>query len=248
LKSDDWQENVMLKKNNCTDKKKAEDKALIGAGLNFASREAYNRLRTNISFAFVGDDSAKVIGISSACPRDGKSTISLNLAYSLGEAGYKVLLMDADMRRPSICASLDIPRAPGLSNLLAGSDDVPMHEGVLHKNVTVLTSGDIPPNPAELIGSREMQSVIEKFKETYDYIVVDLSPVLAVSDTIAISKYIDGVVIVAKHSSTKRRDITEVIRQLNYANAKILGFVYNKVGHSVSRRKNSYGYYTENYK
>jgi len=121
-----------------------------------------------------------------------------------------------------------------------------MHKDVLHKNVTVLTSGDIPPNPAELVGSLKMRDVINKFKEEYDYIVVDLSPILAVSDTIAISKYIDGVVIVVRHGSTKRREIAEVTRQLNYANAKILGFVYNKIGTQTRRKKNSYGYYIHN--
>jgi capsular exopolysaccharide synthesis family protein len=234
----------MVKKNN--DKKKTEEKALIGAQLNFASKEAYNRLRTNISFAFIGEEGSKVIGVSSACPQEGKSTISINLSCSLGEAGYKVLLIDADMRRPSICTSLDLPRAPGLSNMLTGGHDIPMHKDVLHKNVTVLTSGDIPPNPAELIGSFKMRDVINKFKEEYDYIIVDLSPVLAVSNTIAISKYIDGVVIVVRHGSTKRREISEVTRQLNYANAKILGFVYNRIGTQTHRKKNSYGYYVHN--
>jgi capsular exopolysaccharide synthesis family protein len=231
----------MVKKNN--DKKKTEEKALIGAQLNFASKEAYNRLRTNISFAFIGEEGSKVIGVSSACPQEGKSTVSINLSYSLGEAGYNVLLIDADMRRPTICDVLGIPRAPGLSNLLTGGHDIQMHKGVLHDNVTVLTSGDIPPNPAELIGSLKMRDVINKFREVYDYIIIDLSPVLAVSDTIAVSQCVDGVVIVVRHGATKRREVTEVTRQLSYANAKILGFVYNKIGHIGHGKKNSYGYY-----
>ena len=144
-----------------TEKKGAQK---IGKDLDFASLEAYNLLRTNLSFSLPDNDGGKVIGITSPCPQEGKSTTSLNLSYSLAEAGYKVLLIDSDMRRPSIYKALDLPRSPGLSNLLTEEPDNVIRNGVLADNLSVLMSGDIPPNPSELIASKKMQKLIEGFR------------------------------------------------------------------------------------
>ena len=222
---------------------KAASKHLVGADLSYASREAYNLLRTNISYAFPDADGAKIVGVSSARPQEGKSTSAINLAYALAEAGNKVLLIDGDMRRPSIYDTVGIPMEPGLSEILSGKNGIDVHKGVLHPNMAVLPSGHIPPNPSELIGSRKMESMLEGFKAEYDYIVVDLPPVLAVSDPVAVSKYLGGVIIVVRHANTRRRDIVETIRQLEYASAKVLGFVYNRVGaKSTKKYKKGYKY------
>lgn len=222
---------------------KVENKAkdIVGAELNYASREAYNLLRTNISFAFPDIENGKIIGISSACPKEGKSTTAINLAYSLAEAGNKVLLIDGDMRRPSVYEIVGTPMEPGLSEALSGKAAVKVYDGVLHENLSVLPSGHIPPNPSELISSNKMATVLGEFKEKYEYIIVDLPPVLAVSDPIAISKYLSGMIIVTRHAKTRRRDIVETIRQLEYADVKILGFVYNRVG-SKSKKASKKGY------
>lgn len=210
----------------------------VGSQLDFASREAFKLLRTNISFAFPDEEKGKVVGICSSCPKEGKSTTSVNLAYSLAEANNKVLLIDGDMRRPSIYDIAAIDMEPGLSDMLSGKAGVDVAHGVLHENLDVLVSGCIPPNPSELIGSRRMETLLGEYRKQYDYILIDLPPVLSVADPIAVSKYLGGMVIVVRHDKTRRREIAETIRQLEYANVKILGFVYNRIG-SRSEKKNA---------
>ncbi len=199
----------------------------IGKELDFASNEAYNLLRTNLSFSLPDKEAGKIIGITSPCPQEGKSTTSLNLAYSLAEAGNKVLLIDADMRRPSISKMLNIPKSPGLSNILADDNESAIRENVLTNNLSVLLSGDIPPNPSELISSKRMELYIKRFEKDYDYVIVDLPPVISVSDPLAISKNIDGMVVVVRHGHTRKKDVDEAIRQLELVGSNILGFVYN---------------------
>lgn len=224
-------------------------KSILGSSLDFASREAYNLLRTNISFAFPDVEKGKVVGVCSACPQDGKSTTSVNLSYSLAEAGYKVLLIDGDMRRPTVASMLEIPAEPGLSDILSGNQEFEVKKGVLNENMSVLVSGHIPPNPSELIGSNKMGTLLDSVKSEYDYVIVDLPPVLSVSDPLAVSKYLGGMIIVVRHCKTKRRELTETVRQLEFAKVKILGFVYNKVGvknrryHSYTKNKYRYSEY-----
>ncbi len=227
--------NMLFKKNK---KASAEKRGTqkIGKELDFASAEAYNLLRTNLSFSLPDNDSGKVIGITSPCPQEGKSTTSLNLAYSLAEAGNAVLLIDADMRRPSVCKMLDLSKSPGLSNLLAEDPENAMHTGVLSERLTVLLSGDVPPNPSELIVSEKMKKLIEEFRNQYNYVIVDLPPVLSVSDPLAMSRNIDGMIVVVRHGHTKRGDVVETMRQLKLVNINVLGFVYN----GALRNKPSY--------
>lgn len=205
--------------------------------LSFASREAFNLLRTNVTFAFPDETGGKVICVSSACPHEGKSTTAVNLAYSLAEGGYKVLLVDADMRRPTVYTAFKLPMEPGLSNILTGQAEKLVHQEVIHKNLSVLTSGHMPTNPSELISSNKMRMLLEEFKSEYDYVIVDLPPVLAVSDAVAISKHVSGTIVVVRHGITKRREIAEVVRQFEYAGSKILGFVYN-----IAQRSSKPGY------
>lgn len=201
----------------------------FGKELDFAAVEAYNLLRTNLSFALPDIEGGKVIGISSPAPQEGKSTASINLSYSLAEAGSKVILVDADMRRPSIAKNLKIERTPGLSNLLASPSVDAVHEKVLHDNMSVLPAGVIPPNPSELIGSEAMKHLTGELRKKYDYVIIDLPPVNLVSDAIAVSRYTDGIIIVVRHCHTKRREVSEAVRQLKLVDAKILGFLYNGV-------------------
>ena len=230
----------MMKEKNVENNKKHS----VGAELDYASREAYNLLRTNISFAFPDVEGGKVVGVCSACPQEGKSTTSVNLAYSLAEAGNKVLLIDGDMRRPSIYETVGIDMEPGLSDMLSGKSGVGVRANVLNEGMSVLPSGHIPPNPSELIGSNKMMSLLDEYKKAYDYIILDLPPVLLVSDPIAVSKYIDGMIIVVRHLKTRRRDVIETIRQLEYVGVKILGFVYNRIGTKRGKggRKARHGY------
>lgn len=221
----------------------------FGEDLDFASKEAYNLFRTNLAFSFPNyGDRCRIVGITSPCPQEGKSYTSINLCYSLAKDGMKVLLIDADMRKPSIAQKLDMKLAPGLSNRLIQDDlkDV-IHEGVLHPNLSVMTAGSIPPTPSELIGSEAMGALIQELSKSYQYIVVDLPPVLMVADPLIVSKYLDGVVIVLRHRQTRHSDIKETVRQLKFVQAKIFGFVYNEYASDRSGyyyyRKNNYGYY-----
>lgn len=203
--------------------------AKIGEELSFASKEAYNLLKTNLSFAFPDQNGGKVIAVSSACPQEGKSTTSINLAFALADGENKVLLIDGDMRRPSIGFTLGMNMAPGLSNMLAKNENVKIHNGILQEKLDMVTSGDIPPNPSELIGSQKMKEFLDECRKKYEYIIIDLPPVLSVADALAVSKFVDGVVIVVRHNNARRRDVVETIRQLEFANAKVVGFVYNKI-------------------
>lgn len=218
-----------MQKNYTSSIKNKKRRVKLGDQLNFASKEAYNLLRTNISFAFPDRVGGKVLGMCSSRPQEGKSTTSINLAYSLADAGYKVLLIDGDMRRPSIFNSLNVEMSPGLSNILGGNAEEHINHGVLQENLDVITSGDIPPNPSELIGSQKMCDFLTECRKKYDYVVLDLPPILSVSDALAVSKYVDGMILVVRHNIAKRREVAETIRQLDYVNAKIVGFVYNKV-------------------
>ena len=215
----------------------------VGKELDFASRKAYNLLRTNISFAFPDQKGGKVIGITSTSPQDGKSKTSINLAYSLAESGKRVLLIDGDMRRPSVCTTLELPMEPGLSEVLSGGiEETPVHKSVLHENMDVLLSGRIPPNPSELIGSHGMEALLEKCKEIYDYVILDMPPVMSVSDPVVASRYISGMIIVVRHEKTGKRELAETIRQLEYVNVKILGFVYNRFDNKLQKRRGYSGY------
>ena len=187
-------------------------------------------------FSVPDKQGGKVIGVTSPCPQEGKSTTSLNLSYSLAEAGNKVILIDADMRRPSISKMLNLPKSPGLSNRLTNGDKDAINIGMLHENLSIMFSGEVPPNPSELISSENMKALIEEFRENYDYVVIDLPPVTAVSDPLVMSKNIDGLAIVVRHGHTRRRDVMETLRQLKLVNAKILGFIFN----GYSKTKPSY--------
>ena len=223
---------------------------IIGEGLNFAASEAYNLLRANIGLSFADKNTCKVIGVTSACPQEGKSLTTLNTAYAFAKSGKRVLLIDGDMRRPTVAKNLNLPLAPGLSNALTG-DDVHIHAGVLHENLCVLLSGDIPPTPSELIGSERMRTLLKELSASFDYIFIDFPPITAVSDAITISDSVDGFVIVVRHGYTRKKTLIETLRQLELARARIVGLVYNgyshKRGYYRSGKYYKSGYYHSNY-
>lgn len=221
----------------------------LAGDLDFASAEAYNLLRTNIMFSLPGKKNCgKLMGVSSPNPQDGKSFTSINLSYSLAKDGQRVLLIDGDMRRPSIARVLSMPCAPGLSNLLIGGErESIVHTGVLNENLDVVFAGDIPPNPSELIGSEKMKELLDEFAADYDFVIVDLPPVNAVADPLIISKLLDGIVLVIRHNYTKKKNIREAVRQLKFAEVNILGFVYNGFSRGSGYYKKGGRYYKHYY-
>ena len=223
----------------------------FGSDLDYASAEAYNLLRTNLLFTIPAKEGGRIIGVTSSVPTEGKTFSTINMSYSLAEAGYKVILVDCDMRRSSVAKSLKKPVSPGLSNLLIDSDKAVIHKGVLHPNLSGVRAGDIPPNPSELLGTERMHDLLEYFSKEYDYVIVDLPPVTAVSDPLVVSKYLDGIVIVVRHNFTRKSELMEAIRQLRFTGVHILGFIYNgcttnSAGYSKKyyRRMQYYGHYS----
>ena len=223
-----------------------------GPEMSFVSTEAFNTIRTNLRFSRTSENEASVIAITSSTPNDGKSYVAINTAYSLAKSGLKVLLMDGDLRKPTIAKKLNMKNVQGLTELILGMakfKDV-IVKNVFNESLDILMSGTIPPNPSELLSSDEMKDIVRNLKSKYDYIIVDMPPVESVIDTIALAEVLDGVVMVVRHNLTRRSTLKESLRQLDFAGIKILGFVYN--GYEIENRyyynNYSYRYYYKNYR
>lgn len=216
-------------------------RTMFGPNLNFATTEAYKLLRTNLMFSFSDEGVGKVIGITSAVQSEGKSSTASNTAYALAESGSRVLLLEGDLRKPTIPSKLGVEKGPGLTNLLVARSDYRdlIQHCPMAPSLDIISSGDIPPNPSELLGSNRMLQVIEELKQNYDYIVLDLPPVNVVSDAVAVSRLLDGVVMVVRGGVSDQQMLAEAMRQLEMVNVRILGFVYRDDDNPVKR----YGYH-----
>lgn len=216
-----------------------ERKHILTAKSDFYTKEAYKTLRTNVTFSLT-TEGCRVIAVTSAMASEGKSITVLNLAISFAEAGQRVLLMDCDLRRPNQARLLDMKPKPGMSNVLVKMADT---KGAIqktkHKGLDVLLSGDIPPNPSELIGSERMGKMLGELKEQYDYIFIDTPPVNVVADTSVLSKYVDGLLFVVRQRESEKDSVLSAVSQMEFANAKLLGFILNGVRADGSGR---YGY------
>lgn len=216
------------RKVNAPDNLTAEEMTrTVGKGLSFAAAEAYKLLRANLAFSLPDNGKCKVIGVTSSLRGEAKSTTAVNLAYTLAETGKRVLLMEGDMRLPVLTKRLRVAKAPGLSDLLAGhsnGNDVLQNSGLLN-NMKVITAGTTPPNPAELLDSDRMQITLQTMRDYFDVVIVDLPPVCAVSDALAVSKYLDGIIVVVRQNYCDKSSLAETVRQLRFSQAKVLGFV-----------------------
>lgn len=207
--------------------------------------EAIRTLRTGIVLSLMDNTNQKVIEITSSVPGEGKTTTSINLAFSLGQI-EKVLLIDADMRKPSICKHFDMPSYhPGLSNLISGTDKI---ENCLYHDeqsgITVMPCGQLPPNPLELLSSRRFTKIIELLKGQYDRIIIDTAPVEAVSDSLMISKTADSVIYVVKSDDTHISVVKSGLGRLLQDEAKLAGVVLNQVDTDKIAKVQGYnGYY-----
>ncbi len=229
--------------------KKQRKSALIGDTLllsqnsPFSVQEAYKSLRTNVAFSIAGGDS-KCIGVTSPNRGDGKSSVSVNLAISFAQIGKKVVLVDCDMRLPTVAQKLGIKKSPGLSDYLVGEKSI--NECIFNVSkfgFAVVPAGNIPPDPTTLLESKEMHELLGVLRNYYDYIIVDLPPVLPVPDAMILSKHVDGYLIVVKNGSAEYRNVSDTLKQLQFAESKIIGFVYNgKALPSKRSRKYRYNY------
>ena len=236
------------------DKKKPADleqsfvqqrRLLLNENSNFYVQEAYKTLRTNLRFS-LSHDGCKKLCLTSALASEGKSTTVLNLAISFAMTGSRVLLIDGDMRRPSLSRLLIERAAPGLSNVLSGQSTI--EESIrrdIRPQLDVLFSGDIPPNPLELLGHTRMEQMMSWLTEHYDFILIDTPPVTIVSDACVIASLTDGVLFLVRQNETDKNTVIQGVKQLELSNAKLLGFVMNGVTQGRGRGykyKSKYGY------
>ncbi len=217
---------------------------IIDEKTSFNVKEAYKALRTNIIFSLTKEDKGKKVMISSSLASEGKSTTCVNVAITFAQMGAKVCLVDCDLRRPNIGKLLNLDTVPGVSNYLI---DANTKEEIVHKNVRenldVICSGDIPPNPAELIGSEAMEKLLDELSEEYEYVFVDTPPICVVTDPSVVASKVSGVVIVALQNSTEKDILKIAVEQVEFVGAKLLGFVLNGVEYtSTGRYKYRYGY------
>ncbi len=228
-------------------KKNKQQKGMLCENLSFAAAESYKLLRTNLLFS-LPDKNCRILGITSSVRGEGKSTTSVNLAFTFAQTGKRVLLIDADMRLPSIATKLEMHSTPGLSNLLAGlsAERSCLRMSENFDNWFILPAGDIPPNPSELLGSERMHTLLERYSEVFDYIIIDLPPVNIVVDALVISKWTDGLIVVVRQNYSDRRALDDCMYQIQKLNAKMLGFVMTDANIGTSSYKH-YGKYGKNY-
>lgn len=204
--------------------------------------EAYKSIRTNVIFATKKDDGCKKIMITSPLPRDGKTTTSVNLAISLAQAEYRVMLIDCDLRKPRIHRFFNSKNTPGLSNYLVGLvslDDI--IKTTNFNNLSIITSGLIPPNPAELLSGARMHELLTTLDQSFDFIILDTSPVNLVSDSIVLSTFCDGVILLVKQDESTHPELVKAIQKLEFVKAVIFGIVLNEVTQTRSFYKSKYG-------
>jgi capsular exopolysaccharide synthesis family protein len=192
--------------------------------------EAYRNLRMNLTFMSTEDEPVKSLLFSSPGPSEGKSTTAINFAVMLAQQGQRVLVIDADLRRPSLHRALDVLREPGLTNLLIGDAEAreTIRPNVL-PNLDFLPSGPFPPNPSELLNSKAMGRLIEELEQRYDQIVIDSPPVLAVTDAAVLAVHTDGAVLVLRSGETEQRTAERAVEQLRRVGVKVFGAVLNEV-------------------
>ncbi|MQL53505.1 polysaccharide biosynthesis tyrosine autokinase [Desulfofundulus thermobenzoicus] len=206
-----------------------------------AAAEAYRTLRTNLGFAAL-DQPCRSIMVTSAGPEDGKSTTAANLAVVLAQAGHRVILVDCDLRKPTQHRNFQVENHRGITNcLLQDLDPVAVSHNGLVDNLSVLTSGPIPPNPAELLGSEKVRALWPALLERFDYVIVDSPPVLAVTDAALLAAQVNGVLLVIRAAATRVEIAREAKEQLAKAGARIIGVVLNQV--KMPARDYHYYYY-----
>ena len=207
----------------------AQRRHIINESSNFSVQEAYKTLRTNLRFA-ANREGCKRFCVTSGLASEGKSITVLNLAISFAQAGSKVLLIDADMRRPNLACLLIENGAPGLSNVLAGLCEAAQAiRPEIRPNLDIIFSGEIPPNPSELLGGERMERLIAEMSQKYDYIFVDAPPVGIVSDACLVGNLVDGALFVVRQNYSNRDSVSSAINQLQIAGVKIIGFIFNGV-------------------
>jgi len=209
-----------------------------------AYAESYRSLRSALFFLQTEGERPKVLLITSAMPKEGKSTIAANLARTLALAGSRVLLVDGDLRRPMISNLLGLPEAPGLADVLAGRCEI--GDAIVRTEqfpgLSVLVAGEKKENPAELLGSEKWVGLMGEFRQQYRYVIVDATPVAAVADYALVQEACDGVVLVVRQDHTERGLLSNALGVV--PKGKLLGVVLNCVENWFLWKTHGYGYYS----
>lgn len=199
--------------------------------------EAYRSLRTNIQYSSF-DNKYQTLVVTSANPGEGKITVAGNLALALAQGESKVLLVDCDMRRPSIHKTFKISNTYGISDLLVGNKKLESVANKYNDNLSIVPAGKIPPNPAEMLASKAMTAFLEEMKNYFDYIVLDTPPLQAVTDAQVLSTKVDGSLIVVRAGVTKKDAVHNAVSIIKKVKGNIIGTVLN-----VAETKNDKYYY-----
>ena len=201
--------------------------------------EAYKTIRTNLLFALAPCNN-KVVIISSAEPNAGKSTVSCNLAITMAQTGVRVLLIDADMRKPSQHKTFRVKKTNGLSRILSGQlepEECICRE--VARGLDLIPSGSLPPNPSELLGSEAMGELLDRLAVEYDYIFIDTPPLGVVSDSLVLSKYAAGTVLVTRQGQTTYDEIEQAVASVRNVDSSVLGVIIS----DMRENPRSYGRY-----
>lgn len=221
---------------------------LLSKNAPFAFVEAYKTLRTNLQFSSITNNYKKIV-VTSSIPGEGKSTVAINLALSLQNDGSRVLLIEADLRKPAIQRYLHLGSVgnAGLSNLLAEREKLEQSLILLSDSeLSVILAGPIPPNPAEMLGSHKMGELVDKLGKDFDYVIFDTPPVSVVTDAAVLSKWCDGVILVIKQKFADKQTVLLAKENLSKVGAHVIGCVLTDF--KASQSKHSYAYYNYNYK
>lgn len=205
--------------------------------------EQYRTIRTNLQFASSADQQVQSLVVTSSGPSEGKSLTSANLAVVFAQAGSKVLLVDADMRKPTIYKTFQLNNDSGLSTVLStGANVTETAQKTPVENLSVLTNGPKPPNPSELLGSMKMDQIMEEMRGVYDIIIFDMPPVVTVTDAQIMASKADGALLVVRENWTRKDALNQAKESLALVNARVLGVVYNGAEHDKDK---AYYYYSD---
>ncbi|MFA7673431.1 MAG: CpsD/CapB family tyrosine-protein kinase [Clostridia bacterium] len=207
----------------------------------FPVAEAIKAARTNLMFT-TAKEKCPVISFTSAHMGEGKSTSCANIALSFADAGFRTLVIDADMRKPTLNKFFKIKSSPGLSDILGGLVKENFIYPTKHKNLHVLPSGTIPPNPSELLTSERMSLLLSELRETLDYIFIDTPPVLIVTDAVALSNKVTGTVFAVRQNFSHSNMVKEAMSAFDNVNGKILGVIFTDYDIETLSQNKSYKY------
>lgn len=190
--------------------------------------ESYRSLRTNIQYSSI-DKQVKTLVVTSSNAGEGKSTVAGNLAYTFFQNGKRVLIIDCDLRKPSLHRKFNVSNEEGLTDVLVGTSKLNNVMKKIDDNLYLLTTGTLPPNPAEIIGSNTMENFLEQCKINFDYIILDTPPILPVTDSKLLAIKADATVVVVRFEISKSKHVSQAFKELEKVNANIIGTILNDV-------------------